>query len=217
MQMSRSPSHHISSLRSGRSLNSCPIPTTPPTVNITPIIRPSSHNVAPNPYSPSTHPSHHPVSQPASPDHRNNHGGLASHTQSHYVSPTPTSPNPPDLAHPGNHSRSVDRANAKDASHVGGSGTLLHVSPAQDARHCGAVLILMRWNWYCRTGPSRSRRVHPVCMYMVPTATWILPVNFPPALVRGWVSGGGRGGVSGQGRHWHLTCSPPAWSGLIWV
>lgn len=100
MQMSRSPSHHISSLRSGGSLNSLPNPHTPPTVNITPIIRPSSHNVAPNPHSPSTHPSHHPVSQPASPDHRNNHGGLTSHTQSHYVSPTPTRPSNPNQSRP---------------------------------------------------------------------------------------------------------------------
>lgn len=70
--------------------------------------------------------------------------------------PTPTSPDPPDLAHPGNHSRSVDRANAKDASHVGGGGTLLHVSPAQTP----ATLVRCSCDgtcWECM--PSRSRRV----------------------------------------------------------
>lgn len=77
------------------------------------------------------------ASQPASPDHRNNHGGLASHTQSHYVSPTPTRPSCPDPPYLPPRKPFPFRRPSKDASHVGGGGTLLHVSPAQDARHSG--------------------------------------------------------------------------------
>lgn len=52
--------------------------------------------------------------------------------------------------------------------------TLLHVSPAQHARHSGAVLTLMRWNWNCSAGQGLpDLDAARVCMYTVPETRYL--------------------------------------------
>ena len=148
-------SDHIGSLRSAISCK-WPTLTTPRTSPAHGASRPSLvyHPTRASPQYPPPPPINPSISPPG---HRNNHGGLVSHTQSHYVSqPQPGHP-VPSLRTPqtGNHSRSVDREQRRSPCRW---RFRLHVSPAQPSRQPATPgALLMRWNWDCR--PSRSRRI----------------------------------------------------------